>query len=68
MRSKAELVSLVSRTEHAQTKKVEKRKTKMKKTDMLRKQSGESVESVLKKKRKAMSGRIYRNAKVLSLE
>ena len=31
MRSKAELVSLVSRTEHAQTKKVEKRKTKMKK-------------------------------------
>jgi len=39
-----------------------------KKTDMLRKQSGESVESVLKKKRKAMSARIYRNTKVLSLE
>jgi len=38
-----------------------KKKTKEVKTDMLRsigKQSGESVESVLKKKRKAMVGRI----------
>jgi len=42
---------------------VENRKTKKEKTDMLRsigKQSDESVESVLKKKRKATVGRIYR--------
>jgi len=43
---------------------VENRKTKKeKKTDMLRsigKQSDESVESVLKNKRKATVGRIYR--------
>ena len=41
------------------------------KMDMLRsigKQSRESVESVLKKKRKATSGRICRKGKVLSLE
>ena len=40
---------------------MEKEKLKIKKTDMLRsvgKQSGESVESVLEKKRKAMVGRI----------
>jgi len=40
---------------------VEKEKLKIKKTDMLRsvgKQSGESVESVLEKKRKATVGRI----------
>jgi len=41
--------------------KVENRKTKKQETDMLRsigEQSGESVESVLKKKRKATVGRI----------
>jgi len=49
------------------TKKVEKRKNKkVKKTDMLRsigKQSEESTESVLKKKRKAMVGRICRKGR-----
>jgi len=42
---------------------VEKRRTKKVKTDKLRsigKQSGESVESVLKKKRKATVGKICR--------
>jgi len=32
------------------------------------KQSGESVESVMEKKRKATAGRICRNRKVLSVE
>jgi len=43
------------------------KKLKGKKTDMLRsigKQSGESVESVLKKKRKATVGRICRKGKL----
>jgi len=47
---------------------VERTKTiKVKKTDMLRniaKQSGESVESVLKKKRKAAVGRICRKGRL----
>jgi len=43
----------------------------MEKTDMLRsigKQSGESVKSVLKKKRKAAVGRICKKKEFLSLE
>jgi len=46
--------------------KVENRKTKSKKTDMLgsiRKRSGEFVESVLKKKKKATVGRIGRKGR-----
>jgi len=45
---------------------VEKQKTEKKKTDMLRsigKQSGKSVESVLKKKKKATVGRICRKGR-----
>jgi len=45
---------------------VENRKTKSKKTDMLgsiRKRSGEFVESVLKKKKKATVGRIGRKGR-----
>jgi len=47
-------------------KRVKNRKTKKAKTDMLRsigKQSGESVESVPKKKRKATLGRICRKGR-----
>jgi len=50
---------------------VENRKIKSKKTDMftgIGKQLGESVESVLKKKRKATVGRICKKRKVLSLD
>jgi len=45
---------------------VEKEELKRKKTDLLRsvgKQSGESVESVLRKKRKTAMGRICRKAR-----
>jgi len=62
-------VSLIYRTEPT-TKKWENRKTKVK-TDMVRsigKQSRESMESNLKKKRKAIVGRICKKRKVLSLE
>jgi len=48
-----------------------KKKLKSKNTDMLRsigKQSGESVESVRKKKRKATAGRIFQKRNVLRLE
>jgi len=58
-------ISLIYRTEPT-TKKWKNGKTKVKKTDMLRsigKQSGESVESVLEKKRKAMVGRICRKGR-----
>jgi len=50
-------------------KKWKKGKIKNKKTDILRsisKQSGESVESVLKKKKKAMVGRICRKGRCCS--
>jgi len=50
---------------------VENRKEKSKKTDMLTsigKRSGESVKSVLKKKRKGYGGKDLQNRKVLSLE
>ena len=59
MHSKADIIY---RTE-PKTKKWKKVNTKVKKTNRLRgigKQSGESVESVLKKKRKATVGRICR--------
>ena len=63
-------VSLIYRTETT-TKNVENRKTeKFKKTDMLRsigKQSRESVESVLKKKRKVTVERICRRGGSYSL-
>jgi len=58
-------ISLIYCTEPT-TKKWKNGKTKVKKTDMLRsigKQSGESVESVLEKKRKAMVGRICRKGR-----
>jgi len=50
---------------------VENKKVKIKKTDMLRsigKQSGGSVESVLRKKRKGYGGKNLQIMKVLSLE
>jgi len=53
------------------TKKWKTEKLKSTNGDMLRsigKQSGESVESVLKKKRKATVGRICRKGRLLSLE
>ena len=58
-------VSLIYHTEPT-TKSGKTEKVKIKKMDMLRsidKQSGESVESVLKKKRKAMVGRICRKGR-----
>ena len=60
VRSKADIASLIYRTE-PKTKKVEKEKKE--KIDMLRsigKQPGESMKSVPKKKRKAAVGRICR--------
>ena len=48
-----------------------RKKIKIKKTDMLRsigKQSGKSMESVLKKKRKGCGGKDLQKKKVLSLE
>ena len=53
------------------TEKWKTEKLKRKKTDMLRsigKQSGESVESVLKKKKKGCGGKDLQKRKVLSLE
>jgi len=58
-------VSLIYRTEPT-TKKWTTEKLKSKKTDMRRsngKQSGESVESIMKKKRKATMGRICRKGR-----
>jgi len=46
-----------------QTKKLEKRKTKKYKKDMLRSVGKQSVESVLEKKRKAAVGRIFRKGR-----
>jgi len=50
---------------------VDSRKSEKQKTDMLGsigKQSGESVDSVLEKKRKGCGGKDLQNRKVLSLE
>jgi len=64
--SKADISQLIYCTEPTSNKwKTEKRKSI--KTDMLRsigKQSGESVESVLEKKRKATVGRICRKGRL----
>ena len=62
MRAKAD-ESQLSLPPGTKLKKLRRAKPKSKNTDMLRsigKQSGESVESVLKKKRKATVGRICR--------
>jgi len=63
--SKAE-VNKLNLTHGTIIKKWKREKLKSKKTDMLRsigKQSGESVKSVLKKKRKVMVGRICRKGR-----
>ena len=65
MRSKADK-SAQSTAQNQKLKKWKTEKLKSKKTDMLRsigKQSGESVESVLKKKRKVTVGRTCRKGK-----
>ena len=63
-------VSLIYRTEPT-TEKCKNRKTRKEKTDMLRsigKQSWDSMESVLEKKRKLYDGQDLPSRKVLSLE
>jgi len=65
MRSKADISQLNYRRE-TKTKNWKKEKLKSKKTDKLRgisKHSGESVESVLEKKTKAVLGRICRKGR-----
>ena len=65
MRSTAH-ISQLNLPQLTSNQKVENRKTKKEKMDMLRsvgKQSGESMESVRKKKRKATVGRICRKGR-----
>jgi len=70
VRSEANICQL-SLPHGTDTEKWKTEKLKRKKTDMLRsisKQSGESVESVLKKKKKGCGGKDLQKRKVLSLE